>query len=147
MQHDSGRIDPQSRLNFQCDQISLFRRSALSHVCTQSKSGFSWFYTASGPLNRETHLRFVGNSHRKHDSLQVVSSTAGSTRSQATHAMLSMRQVQMHEGATQPRNHTATATRHYHAFYRVTYRVCTPTQNRNVLADSHGSHRVGKLSH
>ena len=55
MQHDSGRVDPRSRSNFQCDQISLFRRSALSHVCTPSKSGFSWFYTASGPL-RTAHL-------------------------------------------------------------------------------------------
>ena len=56
MQHDSGRVDPRSRSNFQCDQISLFRRSALSHVCTPSKSGFSWFYTASGPLK---YLSFV----------------------------------------------------------------------------------------
>ena len=43
---------PPVPFQFQCDQISLFRRSALSHVCTPSKSGFSWFYTASGPLRK-----------------------------------------------------------------------------------------------
>ena len=54
MQHDSGRVDPWSQSNSQCDRISLFRRSALSHVCTPSKSGFSWFYIASGPLRTST---------------------------------------------------------------------------------------------